>query len=378
MLPLFYQLTPILLLLLVVSCGKDINTNRTFHLKSELSSRFFTVFDRQNSENLSIHINECGGIDQIYDIKNLASQNLIAASFKGERTDRVIQWTYWNSLFKGNIHQQGNKDRRLNITLSGAYDNEEFCRPISTTVNDNSVTIEARASSWFYADLNVHGQPEISSKITYKFIQDGIIEGTFELYRDDWFLFDIYKYDSTSAQHTLIPGVSEITSTSSVRSLSNLPPVSQLTNGTNDLFNSYIELWSPFNGKILPNTFDGNGSSLINSEDPSTWYKNWNPVDLNGYVTVQNSTHGVGVVFGKFRKIEDDFYLTFNKLYTANSGQGYLNTLLPGLFVSWPASSYIKLNFYLIIGSNSEITQLANIYVGQVKAPQRITRQAMR
>lgn len=63
-----------------------------------------------------------GAVNSIYDLQEAPSNNLIAQSFQGETTDRVIQWTYWNSRYKGEPNDIGSHDARANVTMEGCFD----------------------------------------------------------------------------------------------------------------------------------------------------------------------------------------------------------------------------------------------------------------
>lgn len=47
---------------------------------------------------------------------------MIAPTYHGEATDRVIQWTYWNSNYLALENTVGSHDCRANVTMEGCYD----------------------------------------------------------------------------------------------------------------------------------------------------------------------------------------------------------------------------------------------------------------
>ena len=92
---------------------------RTLTVSLEGADRFRYVF------------NKGGAISGIFDLAIAPEQNLIGASFQGESTDRVIQWTYWNSRYKVPRNPAGDKDRRANATMEGSFADAATCDVIS-------------------------------------------------------------------------------------------------------------------------------------------------------------------------------------------------------------------------------------------------------
>ena len=65
----------------------------------DASTRSYTVLEN-GVDRFRYTFNLGGAVNGIYDLELNPNTNLVAPSYQGETTDRVIQWTYWNSRYK--------------------------------------------------------------------------------------------------------------------------------------------------------------------------------------------------------------------------------------------------------------------------------------
>lgn len=307
-----------------------------------------------NSVILQFAFNRCGAINAIYDQVNTPTNNLVAPSYAGETTDRVIQWTYWNSAYLGEVHTNGDGDRRLNVTMEGAFGDEEFCRPIAEyfDAETNSLRFESEVDTWFYANLNHHGRVKLSTTLDYRYKNVGILHIKRTVTREPAILHNVLVHDAngdttywTDLSYSFESGPVSMTS-------QNL--------GENS-FTSYLETWVPFNGEFLPDAQAANGYIFKPSENPDDWYQNWDPSELGGWtMAYRDDKQAIALVYGQQQDDpEQNLFVTFNRIHQAIA-TGALNILLHGVETNCPDHHSLTPNYALVIGKNPRVSQVDN------------------
>lgn len=209
--------------------------------------------------------NKGGAVSGIYDLDIAPDINLVGDSFQGETTDRVIQWTYWNSRFLGSPHDSGDKDTRANVTMEGSFHGKFTCDALESpdTGRINTLVFRSHITHWFYSELDRHGRPDFETTSRYQVLDDGSLKLERTVLRKPWELRDITVktwdgnqwHESKSPRTTLV--------------------ADHLWNSS---LTSYIENWIPLRQTILPYQRPGKGKF---EEDG---YKFWKPQDLGGWV----------------------------------------------------------------------------------------------
>ena len=301
------------------------------------------------AERFKYVFNKGGAVSGIYDLRIAPAQNLVGPSFQGETTDRVIQWTYWNSRYKAPDNPVGSRDKRANVTMEGSFGEAATCEVIATPMSGTSrwLQFHSRIEHWFYANLDVHGQPNFETTSTYEVLDDGSLKLTRCVTRHPWKLKNIQEMnaDAKSSESTLR---------------------AETTMGCDHLqhgsMTSYFEAWSPFDHRPLPLRKHGKGSFEADG------YRFWKPQDLGGWAMAYGDTQAVAMVFGKAGLGDPAFKLqvSFNQLDLPKAN---LNILLPAVELTWPDDHTLTQILIIVPGSPADVEHRANDWADKVPAP---------
>lgn len=339
-----FRLTPTIAALLLVGCT---GTHRPLapvpSVRYTPESETITLNDGSQPY-LQFGFNRCGAINSILPLDDGAGKNLIAGSFAGETTDRVLQWTYWNSAYLGAEHGQGDGDRRLNATMEGSFGDLSLCQPESITYDPDTATLTytSEVDTWFYPVLNRHGKPRFQTQIEYQFAAPDTVYIQRSVTRLPVQLKDVYVMADdgelvywTGKHYRPEPGTVAM----------------QSHNFGEMSFTSYLETWLPLSPTVLPHAWAANQFRFRNDEDPAQWYGNWDPAELGGWViAADDNDHGLGLVFGTQRDWPTgNLYLTFNRLFRA-SGTDHITSLLHGIEFDWPDNATVTQYYVLLWG----------------------------
>lgn len=294
--------------------------------------------------------NKGGAINGIYDLRVSPQINLIGDSFQGETTDRVVQWTYWNSRYLGAPHQEGDGDRRANVTMEGCFHQAHTCEVLQTPKSGVATTLlfRSRIAHWFYASLDRHGAPDFETTSRYKILQDGSLELTREVLRRPWQLRGVVvkTWDGKGWQQ----------STPQVVNLS----ADHLWHRS---MTSYFEGWTPLRRSALPKTRHALG------EFEQEGYQFWNPQDLGGWAMAYGDQVALSIVFGQRPVAPNPFHtqLVFNRL---DQPQHNLNILLPGVETDWPDNATLAQTLVLVAGEPRDVMRRAKILAPHIAPPE--------
>ena len=298
---------------------------------------------------LSVSFGRCGAIREIVDLRNEPEHNLIAPSYQGESTDRVLQWTYWNSAYLGEAHDEGDGDRRVNVTMEGAYGDRELCDPLSVPEEgtEGGLTFRSEVSTWFYSTLNAaHGRPRFETTVKYTPVK---IER--EVTRRPWMLYGVYALDPdgeltyplNDQNYTLLQQPTWLVS-------------ENLGRGS---VTSYLETWAPFHSAYLPEMILGESNLSIGENG----YRFFDPEELGGWAAVAGTKTAVGIAFGNGGGEPGS---CLNVLYRPDQN---VSALLPCLEADWPDDYRIRQVFYLAVDTPENIENTLSAYVENIPAP---------
>jgi hypothetical protein len=293
--------------------------------------------------------NKGGAVCGIYDLDIAPEVNLIGDSFQGETTDRVIQWTYWNSRFLGSPHDSGDRDVRANVTMEGCFDGKHTCEVLELPKSGdvNAIVFKSHITHWFYAELDRHGRPDFETTSRYEVLEDGSLELERTVLRRPWELMDVVvktwdgkQWQESKPQNTTLVA-------------------DQLWGGS---MTSYFENWIPLQRTVLPWQRPGKGKFI---EDG---YKFWKPQELGGWVMAYGDKLAVAVVFGEKETDQPahETRVVFNK---QDLPHHKLNVLLPGIETDWPDHATLRQTLIFVVGEPSDVADRANRLVTTVPFP---------
>jgi len=281
-----------------------------------------------------------GALSGLYDLDRAAQINLVGDSFQGETTDRVIQWTYWNSRYLGAPHDAGDKDRRANVSMAGCFAGKHTCDVLDAPKSGETrtLTFRSRITHWFYSELDRHGRPDFETTSRYEVLDDGSLKLDRAVVRRPWKLRDIVvktweggKWLETNFQEATLDAI-------------HLGPGS---------VTSYFEAWTPLRRTALPHQRHGKGTF------DKDGYQFWKPQDLGGWAMAYGDTQAVAVVFGEAEaeKTPHNTRVVFNK---QDLPAHKLNVLLPGVETSWPDNATLTQTLVFLVGTPSEVRERAS------------------
>ena len=110
---------------------------------------WFQTVDSNGRAQFDVRFGSAGVIAEIRDADT--GQSLLAPSFKGEQTDRVIQWTLWETgnTVRHDVGSLPDFEDRFNTTQAGTFDNE-----FNGTVDVDLNIEEGQIDVWSVADHN--------------------------------------------------------------------------------------------------------------------------------------------------------------------------------------------------------------------------------
>lgn len=293
--------------------------------------------------------NKGGAVSGIYDVDIAPDTNLVGDSFQGETTDRVIQWTYWNSRFLGSSHDSGDKDARANVTMEGCFHGKYTCdvMELPKTGHVSTLVFRSHITHWFYSELDVHGRPDFETTSRYQVLDDGSLKLERIVLRKPWELQDVIVktwdgkqwHESKSQSTTLV--------------------ADHLWNGS---MTSYFENWIPLRHTIMPYQRPGKGKF---EEDG---YKFWKPQELGGWAMAYGDKIGLAVVFGETESDQSPHktHVVFNK---QDLPQHKLNVLLPAIETDWPDHATLSQTLVFVVGEPTDVAERANRLVATVPFP---------
>lgn len=293
--------------------------------------------------------NKGGAISGVYDVDIAPDVNLVGDSFAGETTDRVIQWTYWNSRFLGSPHDSGDKDTRANVTMEGCFHGKYTCDALESpeTGPVSSVEFRSRITHWFYSELDRHGHPDFETTSRYQVLEDGSLKLDRLVLRRPWELHDVVVrtwdgkrwYEAKSQRTTLA--------------------AEHLWDHS---MTSYFENWIPLRRTILPYQRPGKGRFEGNG------YKFWKPQELGGWAMAYGDRIALAVVFGEkgAEPLPHKTHVVFNK---QDLPQHNLNVLLPGIETDWPDHATLRQTLVFVVGNPSDVAERASRLVPTIPVP---------
>lgn len=295
--------------------------------------------------------NKGGAVNAIHDLTLSPADNLIAGSFQGETTDRVIQWTYWNECYETDRHAVGDGDPRANVTMEGSFHDAATCDVIDTPATGASKTLvfRSRIRHWFYAHLDTHGQPDFETTSTYDVLPDASLRLTRAVTRGPWPLRDVFVKTQEGKKWVKPKAKTEATTLAAV-------------NLGSRTFSSYFEGWTPMRRTLLPKQKHGRGEFV---EDG---YKFWRPEDLGGWAMAYGERQAVAVVFGTGEMGNAKYHTrcVYNK--TDFVGE-QVNVMLPGVESDWPENSTLTQTLILVVGTPADVAARADRLVAGVPVP---------
>ncbi|MFK7788323.1 MAG: hypothetical protein AB8C95_02370 [Phycisphaeraceae bacterium] len=308
--------------------------SRTLTIKLDGQPRYRYVF------------NKGGAINGVYDLAIMPNQNLVGQSYKGETTDRVIQWTYWNSRYNGKPHNNGSKSTRANVTMEGCFGDEQTCQVLDTpkTNNDRILVFRSRITSWFFAVMDRHGQPDFTTTSRYEVLDDGSLKLTRIIRRKPWQLKDVTVTDNNKKQTQHDSVLLE-----SIRVEGQ--PVA-----------SYLEGWTPLRSTPLPKQKHGKG------EFKTFGYKFHKAKDLGGWAMAYGDELAFAVVFGQ-KELENNKHKTETVYNNLLLDYHKLNILLPAVLTDWPDNATLKQTLVFVLDSPELAEDKAKRWVSEVPPP---------
>lgn len=308
--------------------------DRTLTISIDRVSRYRYVF------------NKGGAINAVYDLTIAPDQNLVGQSYRGETTDRVIQWTYWNSRYNGKPHDNGSKNTRANVTMEGCYSDEQTCEVLATpkTGDGRVLVFRSRITHWFFAVMDRHGQPDFTTTSRYDVLDDGSLKLTRTIHRKPWQLKNVAVTGKDRKQAQADSVLLE-----SVR-VDGQPTA------------SYLEGWTPLRSTPLPKQKHGKG------EFKKFGYKFHKAKDLGGWAMAYGDELGFAVVFGQEALKENKFRTetVYNNLLL---DYHKLNILLPAVVTDWPDNATLTQTLIFVLDSPEAAEKKAKRWVGEVPPP---------
>ncbi|MDB9786570.1 discoidin domain-containing protein [Bacteriovoracaceae bacterium] len=304
--------------------------------------------------------NPGGAISEMYDLSYSSNNNLIASSFMGETSDRVIQWTYWNSNYISSDNPIGNGGRRANVTMEGGWHDWELASvkssPASTT--SGQLVFVSAINSWFYSNLDSHGKPDFETTSTYEILEDGSLKLTRKILRMPWIISNYYYQDKDGKEIYQNRGYTFATGPDNMECESN---------GSRGSLTSYLEGWTPFKRTYLPDTETATGNKL--DQTNGGHYGNPDPTGIGGWVMAKNDEIGVAVVFGNGTEGVGDLKVVFNSIYSDRESPNDLNIVLPGVEATWPENKTMTQTLIFVMGELEDVRTRAEILKGSVPIP---------
>jgi len=293
--------------------------------------------------------NKGGAIKGVYDLKIAPTNNLIGESYQGETTDRVIQWTYWNSRYEGSPHKEGDGDVRANATMEGCFHEAGTCEVLSSPPSGetNTLVFRSRLQHWFYISLDRHGKPDFETTSTYEVLSDGSLKLTRAVLMRPWKLKDVY-FKVQEGKTWTREKISETTL--------------KAEHVGHKSLTSYFEGWTPLRRTVLPRQKHAKG------EFKDDGYKFWKPQDLGGWAMACSDELAMAVVFGKteFGDRRYKVQSVFNKLDWPKDN---LNVLMPAVNTDWPDNSTLTQTLIFVVGAPGDVAKRADALVDTVPVP---------
>jgi hypothetical protein len=309
-----------------------------------------------DTRTLTIHIhgqpryryvfNKGGAINGVYDLQLMPDQNLVGQSYKGETTDRVIQWTYWNSRYRGEAHDLGSKDTRANVTMEGSYGDHETCDVLETPKSGKTskLTFRSRITHWFFAVLDRHGRPDFTTTSTYEVLDDGSLKLTRSITRKPWTLKNVTAIDENKRE----------TKHDAILLRSNRIK--------GDPVASYLEGWTPLRSGPLPKQRHAKG------EFEKFGYRFHKPKELGGWAMAYGDDLAFAVVFGQ-KEQKDNPHRTETLYNNLLLDYHKLNILLPAVVTDWPDNATLTQTLIFVLDAPEQAKQKAERWVDEVEPP---------
>lgn len=291
--------------------------------------------------------NPGGAVCGLHDLDLGPETNLVGDPFEGETTDRVIQWTYWNSRYRAAAHGSGDRDRRANVTMEGSFGGRQVCDVLETPPAGPACTLvfRSRITHWFYSELDRHGRPDFETTSRYRVLDDGSLRLDREVIRHPWRLRDVVErrwedggWRESPVADTLL--VAEHARPGSI--------------------DSYFECWTPLRRSVLPAARHGRGTFDRDG------YRFWSPADLGGYAVAHGDTLAVAVVFGTCAPAAGGTRPAFNRMDLPGHD---LNVLQPAIEVTWPDDTVLAHSLVLVVGAPDDVSRRAAVLVPTLPCP---------
>ena len=213
----------------VVPAESSSTTSGTFAANVKQGHIWFETFDAKGDSAFEFRFGSAGVISEIKDART--GQELLAPSFQGESTDRVVQWTLWEigGQVVNDIATLPDYEDRFNVTQAGTFDDV-----FQETVEVNLDAEKGRLDVWSVAENQWKSQ------------QDPFLDGTVaSLTR-----YEILENGSLKIRRVLYIGGPSV--------------IGQPA----DFGNAYLEAWSPFSDRA----FDSMALNLDSKGNPNHWY----------------------------------------------------------------------------------------------------------
>jgi hypothetical protein len=276
----------------------------------------------------------------VYDLDLGARTNLVGDPFQGESTDRVIQWTYWNSRYLARPHESGDRDRRANVTMEGSFAGKKVCDVLETpkTGKTRTITFRSRITHWFYSELDRHGRPDFETTTRYDVLDDGSLKLERSVDRRPWTLRDVTvrtwrngKWLETESDEVDL----------------------QAEHFWPGSMTSYFEAWTPLRRSALPRQSHGKGTFEKDG------YQFWRPRDLGGWAMAHGDSLALAVVFGTAEATgpPHETRMVFNKQDLPGHN---LNVLLPGVETNWQDDTTLRQTLILVVGAPDDVRKRAD------------------
>ncbi len=298
---------------------------------------------KNGGEQFDFRIGPGGVISELRDPQDGYSA-LLSPSYKGEPTDRVIQWTWWSNSLTNQNPQLPDYEWRFNVTQAGTF--ESIISP--------SFRLEMKTQG---CQIDVYSEPQDQWKW-----QQSILSGRFTARTR----YQIAKDGAIIVRRSLLVGES------------------YFNGNPSPLSNEYLEAWTPFSRQKL----DAVAYSLDENGGLFEWYRagynlpSYPFIDVtttSGYAVAINSDSptqsvAVGLVYGKKAPCyHQDSNCLKQGAYDLNlmewdSGVGILPGLsLPDIRPGDLVDQYIVLQ--PSHGTNAELYQNLNYWADKIPAP---------
>ena len=308
---------------------------------------WFRTLDPNGNAQIDFRFGSSGVIAEIRDVAT--GDNLLAPTFQGEVTDRVVQWTLWElgQTVQHDVASLPDFEDRFNVTQAGTFDNV-----LNGTVDVDLNSPEGQIDVWAVADNN------------WKSELDPYIEGTITSLTRTKFL------DGGAVLVRRIIRIGEIS----------------LNGESVSLDNPYFESWTPLSDSVFdslalsiddngnPDDWFADGRNIPNYPDEPVantrgWATSYDRGDLDGGLTAS-------IVFGtdKGTRHRADGLETSNHGFNFNS-QDFAGgvAILPGLYPgSLNEGAIIDQHILFLPGSgiDSETPAQLDALAAQLPAPQ--------